>query len=345
MKRRAVDWQARATELAVRFPRERLHPAVTAWANQCSPRTVWGVGFSGGADSLALLLLLWAHWPRRRRQLRALHFNHRLRGRDSTADEKFCAGVCAALGVTCIVGRWRDARRGASEAAAREARMRFFGDEAKTVWLGHQQDDIAETMLMRLARGSGTAGLAAPRPVNSPARGRVHLRPLLTLKKREITDALRVSGIPWREDRSNAGRAYFRNRVRAEVLPIWVEAAQRDALAGAALTRELLEEDDAALDAWLDDVAPLGADGSLALDRLADKPRGLVRRALHRWLQAQPQAGSLARQGFEALLAAVERGTPTRHSLGKGGYAVIRRGFLRFVPSGKPKTRFRRRAN
>jgi tRNA(Ile)-lysidine synthase len=167
----------------------------------------------------------------------------------------------------------------------------------------------------------------------------------LTLKKSEITDALRVSGIPWREDGSNAGRAYFRNRVRAEVLPIWAEAAQRDALAGAALTRELLEEDDAALAAWLEEVAPLDADGSLALNRLADKPRGLVRRALHRWLLAQPQAGSLARQGFDSLLAAVERGAPTRHSLGTGGYAVIRGGFLRFVSNGKPKKRFRRRAN
>jgi tRNA(Ile)-lysidine synthase len=345
MKRRAVDWQARATELATRFPRERLHPAVTAWANRCSPRTVWGVGFSGGADSLALLLLLWAHWPQRRRQLRVLHFNHRLRGRDSMADEKFCAGVCVALGVTFSAARWRDARRGASEAAAREARMRFFVGEARTVWLGHQQDDIAETMLMRVARGSGTAGLAAPRPVNSPARGRVHLRPLLTLKKSEITEALRVSGIPWREDESNAGRAYFRNRVRAAVLPIWAEAAQRDALAGAAQTRELLEEDDAALVAWLEEVAPLAADGSLALDRLTGKPRGLVRRALHRWLQTQPEAGALARQGFDSLLAAVERGAPTRHSLGKGGYAVIRGGFLRFVSNGKPKKRFRRRAN
>ncbi len=345
MKLRRVDWQGGAAQLAARFPRERLHPAVLAWAENSSPRAVWAVGLSGGADSLALLLLLWAHWPKRRRRLRVLHFNHRLRGRDSEADEKFCAAVSAALGVEFVAGRWSEARRSASEGAARAARLRFFDRHAKTIWLGHQQDDIAETMLMRLARGSGTAGLAAPRPVSAPARGRVHLRPLLTVKKSEITEALRVSGIPWREDKSNAEAAYFRNRVRAEVTHRWVEAAQRDALAGAARTRELLEEDDAALEAWLAALAPIEADGSLAVSRLAGKPRGLVRRALHRWMLAQPKAGALARQGFDALLAAVERGEPTRHSLGKSGFAVIRAGSLRFVANGKAKQRFRRRAN
>ncbi len=81
MKRRASYWRERAAELAVVFPRARLHPGVLVWAEQSSLRAVWAVAFSGGADSLALLLLLWAHWPERRARLRALHFNHRLRGR------------------------------------------------------------------------------------------------------------------------------------------------------------------------------------------------------------------------------------------------------------------------
>jgi tRNA(Ile)-lysidine synthase len=181
--------------------------------------------------------------------------------------------------------------------------------------------------------------------VSAVARGRVHLRPLLTLKKTGLMAALRAAGIHWREDRSNARGDFFRNRVRHDVLPAWMAAAQRDALAGAAHARELLEEDDAALEAWLDGLRTLRADGTLALKKLAGKPRGLVRRALHRWLLAQSRAGALSRQGFEALLAAVERGEPTRQSLGREGFAVLRGGRLRFERAGTPSRRFRRSAN
>lgn len=334
-----------AARLAAAIPRDRLHPAVLAWAGKCDARATWALAFSGGADSLALLLLLWSHWPERRRHLRALHFNHRLRGRASAGDATFCAAVCAALGIRFVGEEWRDAHAGASEAEARSARMAFFDRHARALWLGHQQDDIAETMLMRLARGSGTAGLAAPRPVSATAGGRVHLRPLLTLKKSELVAALRAAGIRWREDGSNARGYFFRNRVRHEVLPAWSEAARRDALAGAAHARELLEEDDVALEAWLEALRPLRADGALSLRKLAGKPRGLIRRALHRWLLAQPQAGDLSRQGFDSLLAAVARGAPTRQSIGREGFAVIRGGVLRFECVGKRKRGFRRRAN
>lgn len=345
MKRRAKDWKARAEELAVALPRERLHPAVVAWAEACPRRTAWAVAFSGGADSLALLLLVWAHWPERRTRLKALHFNHRLRGRESRADEAFCAAVCAGLGVPMVRNEWRGAHRGASEAEARAARMEFFEREGRVLWLGHQQNDIAETMLMRLARGSGAAGLAAPRPLNAPARGRVHARPLLTLKKHEIGMKLRAAGIPWREDKSNGGGRFLRNRMRHDVVSAWMGTSERDALAGAARSRELLEEDDAALEAWLESLSAVRADGTLVLKNLAGKPRALARRALHRWLLAQPKAGALSRQGFESLLAAVERGVATRHSLGVHGFAVIRGGTLQFESVGKPSRRFLRRAN
>src|SRR5437868_4385384 len=105
-KRKSVDWQVAAARLATALPPARLHPAVTAWAAYCPRRATWAVSFSGGADSLAALLLVWAHWPERREQLVALHFNHRLRGRESDGDEKFCTGVCRALGVKLVKGAW-----------------------------------------------------------------------------------------------------------------------------------------------------------------------------------------------------------------------------------------------
>ena len=261
------------------------------------------------------------------------HFNHRLRGRAADADERFCRRVCAALGVRMRVGHWRRRRRGASEEEARVARFAFFDramrrDRAQALWLGHHQNDIAETMLMRLARGSGTAGLAAPRPVQSVG-GRVRLRPLLTLQKATITAALRQAGGVWREDRSNAGGGFFRNRILHRVLPAWRQAAGRDAVAGAALARERLEEDDAALETWLESLQPFRPGRALDLKRLARHPRALLRRALRRWLLRQPLAGDISRQGFEDLLAAAAAGQPTRRSLGRG-YGVIHGGVLRF---------------
>lgn len=334
-----------AATLAALIPRERLDPAVLAWVEAAPRRRAWAVGFSGGADSLALLLLLWSHWPERRRRLRVLHFNHRLRGAESRADVQFCRRVARALGVPLSLGAWADARPGASEAEAREARLAFFAGHARVLWLGHQQDDIAETMLMRLARGSGTGGLAAPRPVQAFGNGRVHLRPLLPLKKAEIVAALRQAGAVWREDSSNARAEYFRNRVRQEVLPRWVRAAQRDALAGAARSRLLLEEDDGALEAWLDELDPIDARGRMRLARLRGRPRAVWRRALHRWLGRNRLGRGISRQAFEAILHSLEDGRATRHSLGCDGFAVTDQRFLRFAAGTKSRPRNRRRAN
>ncbi len=341
----AVDLRSAAEVLAKRIPRAQIEPAVLAWANAASRHGMWSVAFSGGADSLAVLLLLWAHWPERRQALRAVHFDHRLRGAESRADAVFCRRVCARLGVKLIEGRWAEARRGASEAEARAARLAFFAQHARVLWLGHHQDDVAESMLMRLARGSGTGGLAAPRPVQRMPGARLHLRPLLALKKSEIVAALQAVGASWREDSTNSGSAFFRNRIRRDVVPAWTAAAQRDAVAGAARSRLLLEEDDAALEAWLDSLEVLESRGVLELAPLQGKPRALWRRALQRWLLAQPKVGEISRQAIDALLAAVEAGRRTRHSMGKDGFAVTDGRVLRFERAGKRHRTFQRSAN
>jgi tRNA(Ile)-lysidine synthase len=196
--------------------------------------------------------------------------------------------------------------------------------------MGHQRDDVAETLLMRLARGSGAGGLAAPRPVQAGPQGRIHVRPLLDLAKSEIIRALRAAGAPWREDATNAGGGYFRNRIRNSVIPAWSRAAGRDALAGAARSRELLEEDDSALEKLVDRLKPVTPGGKLDVRQLADQPRALARRALHRWLLRLEGSDGLSRQGFESLLSAVQKGRPTRQSLGADGFARIRGKWLLF---------------
>src|SRR5450432_4070875 len=131
------SWPAVAGRLAAALPQERLHPAVLDWVEANRRGGRWCVAFSGGADSLALLLLVWAHWPHRRARLTACHFNHRLRGRASTTDARFCRRVCAGLGIPLELGTWQSRprlgsgtgkRKGPiiSEAAARAARQAFF---------------------------------------------------------------------------------------------------------------------------------------------------------------------------------------------------------------------------
>ncbi len=338
------DWPTVAAAVASEISHSALHPAAMLRALAEHGRegrrggrpSRWALAFSGGADSLAMLLIFWAEGPGRwGRDFVVLHFNHGLRGRAANADEKFCREVCGALGVTFVAGRWKDAPSSASEAEARDARLNFFQREMKRrklrlLWLAHQQDDIAESMLMRLARGSGSGGLAAPRPVQPQPDGRLHLRPMLTLRKSAITTALKKAGAVWREDATNSGRDFFRNRVRRDVLPKWVAASERDAVGGAARSRELLEEDDAALDAWLAELKPLTAKGSLNLGKLAGKPRALIRRALHRWMRAQTHEIRVSRQAFDALLHDVIRGRRTRHSVGRDGFAILEKNRLRY---------------
>jgi tRNA(Ile)-lysidine synthase len=338
------DWPAVAAALVREVSHRDFHPEAMAraWAERGREAraggrpTRWAVAFSGGADSLALLLLLWAEGPERGgRDFVVLHFNHRLRGRAAEADERFCRAVCRALGLTFVAGRWVRPVRGASEAEARAARQAFFAREMKRrrlrlLWLAHQQDDIAETMLMRLARGSGVAGLAAPRPVQEQADGRVHLRPLLTLKKAELVAALTAAGAVWREDATNGTEDFLRNRVRRSVLPALVRASSRDVVAAAALVRERLQEDDEALEQMLAQVRALDLRRAvLDLTRLAGQPRAIWRRALHRWLLAARVDTDLSRAGFDQLLSVAMAGRPTRFSLGAKAFAVIRAGRLR----------------
>lgn len=326
--RKRIDWRKKADQLAAEIPRERFHPKVLSFASGSPSREPWAVAFSGGADSLAVLLLVWAHWPDRRKKIVALHFNHHLRGAESNRDQRFCENVARSLGVRCQVGNWKDAPNEASEGQARRARHAFFAAELKrrrtsVIWLGHQQDDIAESMLMRLARGSGTGGLAAPRPVNALV-GRMNLRPLLTVSKAELVSLLSGLDIPWREDETNTGRKFLRNRMRHDVLPAWQNASVgRNATAGAALSRELLEEDDEALEAWADRVTVINKRGSLSLAKLAGAPKSVVRRALHRWFASAKPAVELSRQAFEALLGDVIAMRRRRHSIGSDRFAII----------------------
>jgi tRNA(Ile)-lysidine synthase len=347
-----IDWPAAAQRLAELLPPERLHASVLRWAKDATGP--WTVAFSGGADSLALLLLVWAHWPARRRGLQALHFNHRLRGRAAEADERFCRQVCAGLNVPLRTARWmRTERLPPSETEARAARLAFF-DRAlasarrRILWLGHHQNDLAESILMRLARGSGLEGLIAPRPIHRLASRRSHVRPLLSLSKSTICDALQQANIPWREDTTNALGDHLRNRLRRDVVPRWLAAEPgRDGLAGVSRSRDQLEEDAEALEAWAAGIG-ISPTRGVRLADLAALPAAVARRVLHRWrLSLGARWGDVSRQTFETVLAAARSGAATRVSLGSAGFAKVERGWLRFESAGEKAAKLRKatRAN
>lgn len=335
MTTRPNRWPKAAQKLGELIPREALQPEVTARL-AAAGRRKWIVAVSGGADSVALLLLLWAHWPQQRDRLVLAHFDHALRGRASRADSRFCARLAAGLQVEFEPGTWDDAPSDPSEGAARDVRVAFLDSvrrrhRARWIFTGHHADDVAETMLMRLARGSGSAGLAAPRPVQTETHPTtVRLRPLLPLRAAAIRQALTMAGATWREDRSNSSDRFFRNRVRHQVVVGWQKAARRDAVGGALRSRALLDEDDTALNQWLREVDPFDGQGRLNLKALAGKPTAIWRRALRQWLSGQADGGDLSRAGFEDLLRLATEGRTSRFSLGKSGFARIRRGWLFF---------------
>jgi len=181
-----------------------------------------GVAVSGGADSVCLLHALTALRPRWNLRLSVLHLNHNLRGEESDGDAEFVRALAAELGLPFTVG---EAHPGSAddnlEQAAREARLKFFrdamaGGAVERVALGHTRSDQAETVLFRLLRGAGSAGLAGIRPITAEGL----IRPLIEVERAEVEAFLRERGIGWREDSTNAGRAFARNRIRHELLPL-----------------------------------------------------------------------------------------------------------------------------
>jgi tRNA(Ile)-lysidine synthase len=181
------------------------------------------VALSGGADSVALLDALVALAPRRGLRLVAAHLDHGLRP-ESGDDARFCEGLCRRLGVPFRIGhadvraRAERERRGLEDAARRERYLflhRVLGQEdADAIATAHTRDDQAETLILRLLRGSGRVGLGA-----MSARRRGIVRPLLTLSRQDVFAHLEARGLSWREDPSNADPRHVRNRVRHELLP------------------------------------------------------------------------------------------------------------------------------
>lgn len=250
------------------------------------------VATSGGPDSTALLHVLAELRAELGLTLRVAHFNHRLRP-DAADDAEFVAEMSRALGLSYHDGtgdvRAYALRRGLSvEDAARRLRYEFLTDvaqktRAQAVATGHTLDDQAETVLMRVLRGSGLRGLAGIPPVRTQGGVRI-IRPLLDASRGEIDAYLREHRLSWREDPTNLDLGIWRNKVRLGLIPA-VEGDDPGVRKTLARLAGLMRDEAEALDAL---AAPLiagvltGGPGGVHVARgpLLELPVAVQRRAI-----------------------------------------------------------------
>ena len=306
------------------------------------------VAVSGGADSTALLVALASVAREFGLLLTAAHLHHGLRGADADGDLAHVRALCERLGVPLHAARWdtraRMRREGLSgEAGLRTLRRRFLCAEATragaaAILTAHTADDQLETVLMRLARGTGLAGLGGMAPRHGPWR-----KPLLEATRLEIERDLVAARIGWREDASNRERAVFRNRVRLDVVPALLAALApgkgADRVARAGLARRVAQAaGDARSGARLAAAVARramsrtgGADARM-LARLPAAARDAALRQL--WRAANPGAGGLCRRHLDALAGLLEARTGAAVTLPGGWQAVRERVRLRILPAG-----------
>jgi tRNA(Ile)-lysidine synthase len=185
------------------------------------------IACSGGADSVALLHILIELRETLGIVLSVAHFHHQIRGAEADADQQFVAEMAARLHLEFHSGSGDAPERSATnrvslETAARELRHQWFAalinqGKADKIATAHTLDDQAETVLMRILRGTGVRGLAGI----APSQKTKHLiRPLLTTSREELVAYLNALGQSWREDSSNLDLSHTRNRVRHTLLPL-----------------------------------------------------------------------------------------------------------------------------
>src|SRR5277367_4633028 len=208
-----------------------------------------GLGVSGGADSVGLLLLLLELREELGIVLSVAHLNHKLRGRASDGDEKFVRKLAAQHGLEFHGARVDVAARAKREKAnledaARRARYEFFSrlvaeGKADRVAVAHTADDQAETVLAHILRGTGLAGLGGIHP-----RTESVVRPLLGVRRAELRAYVRSKKQKWREDATNQDTTRTRARIRKKLLPLLERQFQPGVVEHLASLAEFAREDE-----------------------------------------------------------------------------------------------------
>jgi len=187
------------------------------------------LGVSGGPDSVCMLYLFSQIKKDYKLELVCAHLNHGLRGQ-AQKEEEFIRGICVKLGIR-LISEKRDVQSfyagDSLEQTARNLRLDFFSKvsrqvKIKKLALAHHKDDLAETILMRLVRGSGLKGLRGFLP-KTKFKNLTVIRPLIEVRKKEIGEWLEDKKLPYCIDKSNFEDKFFRNRLRLKLLPLLEE--------------------------------------------------------------------------------------------------------------------------
>ncbi|MBU1163704.1 MAG: tRNA lysidine(34) synthetase TilS, partial [Proteobacteria bacterium] len=183
------------------------------------------VGVSGGPDSVALLHIILSLAQQFSLRVGVAHLNHSLRQKDSDDDAEFVESLARKFDLPCYikkedVSKYRHEKKLSLEEAARIVRYRFFESVAEKymfnkIALGHNAEDNAELVIMRLLRGSGPLGISGIPPVRN---GKI-IRPLIKLTKSELLEFLAVNELKFVLDKSNNDQRYLRNRIRHHLIP------------------------------------------------------------------------------------------------------------------------------
>jgi len=241
------------------------HPLLVSLLSRCTfpePTSQVALAVSGGADSMALLLLAYAHGL----DVTVHHVDHQLRPQ-SHRDIDVIAPVAEKLGVELFVHVVNVDPGANLEARARDARYDVLPSNVMT---GHTADDQAETVLINLLRGAGTRGLSAMRPG--------HRRPLLGLRRTETRALCAALEIEPVDDETNSDPKYLRNRVRGELVPLMNDLSQRDIVPLLVRSADMLRDEHDFLEELAATLDPTDARA------LAQAPLPLARRAVRAWL-------------------------------------------------------------
>ena len=290
------------------------------------------IGVSGGRDSMCLLHFMHGlGWTKGI----VCHLNHQLRAEESDADEVFVREAAARLGLKFESSRTDVADKAAKkkisiELAGREARDLFFqkmGRKHKTpfVFLAHHLDDQAETVIGNLFRGTGLSGLGGMTPSSECANGMIKLRPLLKCRRAELNHYLTSRNLTFREDSSNAGTDYRRNRLRHEVIPLLHEVFQREVAPIVDRLADQARRDHQCLDEMARDFARFHGifqeDGSLRItDELRSAHPALVSRILMGLLVDVNGCAQITNRDIEAAVEMIQPGGKPKINLPEGKF-------------------------
>ena len=315
------------------------------------------VAVSGGADSVALLWLLLELRAELGIVLSVAHVNHKLRGEAADEDERFVAKLARQHGLELLAcdaavdGSNTSGVRSGIEAAARELRYGFFRQLAREgrvtkIATAHTLDDQAETVLLRIFRGTGIRGLSGIHPrIVFEEQGRAFgelVRPLLGFRRAALQEFLRQRGQSWREDSSNRDTAFLRNRVRHRLLPMIGEEFGEAAIEHMGELAEIARAEEEHWERAHPEVRGQGGGAesagdrdetrlaaSLRVGRLSVLPLAAQRRLIRAWLEMNAPHLSISFRLIEEALE-LARGSSNRGTAGKklelpGGW-YLRRG-------------------